>query len=111
MMCNRLSLEHLHKFTKKINKQFLVFFKNKLAPFPLYGKLRKISNLVNRQHICGKPVDFIQFLPTILNNSISYKILIIYVVIFLILNLQEFILKWHKYNIIIKINPTHLIKN
>jgi hypothetical protein len=71
---------------KKVNN-FDFLNKNSATP-PLYGNLPKIFNPVNRQHICYKPVDFIIFLPTILSNSILYKIFIFYGIIFLILNWQ-----------------------
>jgi hypothetical protein len=51
------------------NFEFLLY-KKSTAP-SLYQKLPKIFNPANRQHICHKPIDFVLFLLTILNNSIS----------------------------------------
>jgi hypothetical protein len=61
-MCNKLSPEHLHKLKDKEIKRF---FLKKSAASLLYRKLPKIVKLANTQHICHKPVDFIQFLLTI----------------------------------------------
>jgi hypothetical protein len=61
---------HAIDFSLDIYTNFDIFKNNAVAP-PIYEKLTKISHPANRQHICHKPVDFIQFLPIILNNLIS----------------------------------------
>jgi len=100
---------HLHKLTDKKNETIPIKKKTFGSISPI-GRLPKISKPINTQHICHKLIDFIQFLLTILHNSISSKTIIFYVIIFLIINLQEIILNLQKLKIIIKINPTHLIE-
>jgi len=51
--------------------KFKFDFKKKLAAPLLYWRLPKIFKPANIQNICHKPVDFILFIPEILDYSIS----------------------------------------
>jgi hypothetical protein len=72
ILCSQCAIDFsLGIYTNLHKKKQFWFLKNNSAAPPLYNKLPEIFNPANRQHICHKPIDFIQFLPTILNNSIS----------------------------------------
>jgi hypothetical protein len=74
IMCSRHVVYFtLYIYTNLMNIciiNFDILKKHSAAP-PLYYRLPKIFNPANIQNICHKPVDFILFLPTILDYSIS----------------------------------------
>jgi len=68
--------------------KFDFFKKNNSAAPPLYRRLPKMFKPANIQNICHKPVDFIFFLPEILDYSISSH--------FQRDNIMFLIIKWRK---------------